>query len=194
MKKFLRLMTVSALALVMALSLASCALFNKIEIGDVEDAMEDLVDEDDEKYQIAEVDGDMEDALVAAFESLFGIKGGIEGAAELYDIEDEDTPWVMAVEFEKAADAKKVAKDLEDSIVDLMIEISAASYEAYLEEMGMDSDEIKETMKEWKKEAADEIEETLPKDFVVERKGNVVFCGDEGLIETVLEAFEDAKK
>ena len=107
MKKFLRLMTVSALALVMLLSLASCGLFNKIEIGDVEDAMEDLVDEDDEKYAIAEVDDEMEDAMVAALESLFGIKGGVEGMVELYDIEDEDSPWVMAVEFEKAADAKK---------------------------------------------------------------------------------------
>lgn len=194
MKKFLRLMTAGALALVMILSLVSCGLFNSMEMKDVEKAMKNLAKEEEDTYVVAEVSKDQKKALTAAIETLFEIKGGIEGMAQINNIEDEDYPWCMAVEFEKASDAKKVAKNLEDSIEDLMIEMSVASMQAYYEELGMDSSEIKAAIKELKAEMKEEIDDAIPDDFAVVRKGNIVFCGSEDLIETVIEAVEDAKK
>lgn len=191
MKKIIKLMIASILALVILLSFASCGIFNKIDIKDVRKAMKDLIRKDDDKYAIGDMDN-KEEGLEYAFESIFDIKGDIEGMAQLVD---DDGNWVLAVEFEYTEDAKAVAKDLEDKMIDVIIE--AYVYEDkkyYQEELGMNSAEIADMIEEWKKEAAEDPGELLPDDLAVERQGNIVFCGSEDLIEDLIEAIEDARK
>ena len=190
MKKYFRIMLAGALALVMILSLASCA---KLEMDDVEDALEEYAEDNEDECEFVDLDETIGNKhLLAGFEECGEIKGDLEAAYEFSNIEDDDeTAWCVIVEFEKASDAKTVANEIEDKMEDFFIGMMVSASKAALGDEYEDMmDEMEDMIKE---EIEGEAEEMIPSKISVERKGNIVFFGDKKTVESVLEIIEDAK-
>ncbi|MBE6583452.1 MAG: hypothetical protein E7649_00530 [Ruminococcaceae bacterium] len=188
MKKFFRILTVSALALAMLLSFASCDLFNPLKIDDVEDALSDFAEDNEDEYYFEESEKSYKKALAKGFEELGKVKGGVESFFTFAELEDEAS-WCWIVELEETADAKLVEKEIEDGLEDVLYatlyEVIIAEYDE--EDLGIVEDMIETGIKE-------QIEEIVPSKMLVVRKGNIVFFGAKSVVNTALDEIEDAKK
>ena len=204
MNKFLKALLACTLALVMVFALVSCDSSDKDD--DDDDKKKSSVDFDEIVNTLTEYSQDNEDEcefvdlddtignkhLVAGFEECGEIKGDLEAAYEFSNIEDDDeTAWCVIVEFEKASDAKTVAKEIEDKMEDFFISMMVSASKAMLGDEYEDMmDEMEDMMME---EFKGEAEAMIPSKISVERKGNIVFFGDKKTVESVLEIIEDAK-
>ena len=194
MKKYFRLMLAGALALAMILSLAACS--SSIDIDEVEDALEEYAEENEEEYDFT---ADFEElgldkktakkALAAGCAEIAELKEGIGSVMIFANIETEG--YCLIVEFENKSDAKKIGKDLEDSIE----KVVAAAYIEYMKLLAKDNN--MDFDKAEAKEEAEMIVEYLMEEsfakFTVEVQGNVIFCGNSKVVDTALEVIEDAK-
>ena len=185
MKKYFRIMLAGALALVMLLSLASCA---KLEMDDVEDALEEYAEDNEDKYQFEKVSKEERKAIEVGFEEVCKMKGGVEALFTLSEIDDMSA-WCHVVEFEESADAKNVEKEIEDALEDFYYTIMMEMVMGNLNRDDYD-DETWDMMMDTLKESIDKL---IPSKFAVERKGNIVFFGAKSVVEDALEAVEDAK-
>ena len=197
MKKYFRLMLAGALALVMILSLVSCG--SSLEMSDVEDALEEYAEDNEDEYYFS---SDVEE--ITGFDKKNAIKALEAGAAEVAELKegvasvavfmDADEFSCIIVEFENKSDAKKVGKALEDGIEDAITAAYIEYFKLYAKEMGMEDDFDKAAVKERAEGIMDEIiEEFFDDDFAVETQGNIVFFGAKDVVDTALEAIEDAK-
>ena len=189
MKRHFRIILAGVLALVMLLSLASCA---KLEMDDVEDALEEYAEDNEDKYEFEKVSKEEKKAIEVGFEEVCKMKGGVEAICTLSE-PDDMSAWCHVVEFEKSSDAKNVEKEIEDALEDFYY---AIMMEIAMGELNRDDydDETWDMMMDMIKANLNEsIEELIPSKFAVERKGNIVFFGAKSVVEDALEAVEDAK-
>ena len=190
MKKYFRIMLAGALALVMILSLVSCG--SSLEMSDVEDALEEYAEDNEDKYEFENVSKEERKAIEVGFEEICKMKGGVEALFTLSEIDDMSA-WCHVVEFEESADAKNVEKEIEDALEDFYYAIMMEMAKGELNRDDYD-DETWDMMMDMIKEQLEEsIEELIPSKIAVERKGNIVFFGAKSVVEDALEAIEDAK-
>ncbi len=199
MKKIIRILLASVLALSMVLSFVACS---SLEMSDVKKALKKYAEKSDGEYYFETTEKSDRKTLEKAFSKIDDLKGGIEAAYTFGGEDDEaydDSSWCMVIEFEKSADAKMIEKNIEDKIDDVMLYVALEAAKEEAEEEGYSWDEYLDYYEELlnidiEEQIKASIEDTIPENIRVERQGNIVFFGDKSVVKTAIKQVEKATK
>lgn len=198
MKRVIRILLASMLALSMILSFVACS---NLEMSDVKKALKKYAEKSDGEYFFQTAEKTEKKALEKAFSKIDDLKGGIEAAYTFGgDGNDhDDSSWCMIVEFEKSADAKMIEKNIEDELEDVMLYIAIDTAKSEAKEEGYSWDEYLEYYEnllniDIEEQIKSSLEDTIPDNIHVERQGNIVFFGDKSIVKTAIKQVEKAAK
>ena len=198
MKKIIRIVLASVLALSMILSFVACS---DLEMSDVKTALEKYTENSNGEYCLKTAEKSVKKSIEKAFSKIDDLKGDVEAVYNFYDDgeDHEDSSWCMIVEFEKSADAKMIKKNIKKELENVIYHTAIAEAEVAAAEEGYSWDEYLNYYNElynadFEEQVKSSVKEIIPKNISVERQGKIVFFGDKSIVKTAVKQVEEATK